>query len=149
MRRSTFIYWSKGPDTSLFAAPGWDLFLKRLFAVARLLACPAELVFVNFETVASRNVSPVDREGQTSSEAATRAVQNAYLASLATAIPSNGPLLKSEEEARQVRFKFVSMPIYLAKYDWEGELTEEQVRPWLAGIQVLMKTGSSGFWGQG
>ena len=133
MRRSTFIYWSKCPDTSLFAAPGWDLFLNRIFAVARLLACPAESVFVNFETVASRNVSPVDREGQTLSEAATRAVQNAYLASLATATPSNGPLLKTEEEARQVKFTFVSMPIYLAEHDWRGDLTEEQVRPWLVG----------------
>jgi hypothetical protein len=32
---------------------------------------------------------------------------------------------------RSTRFTFVSMRDYLANYDWRGEFTEEEIRPWM------------------
>lgn len=42
----------------------------------------------------------------------------------------SGPL-KTLEEFNEMTFKFISLPEYLATYDWTGEFTEEEVRPWL------------------
>jgi hypothetical protein len=37
---------------------------------------------------------------------------------------------KSREELEKTKFTFVSLQEYIAKYDWSGELTEEEVDPW-------------------
>jgi hypothetical protein len=37
---------------------------------------------------------------------------------------------KSREELEKTKFTFVSLQEYIAKYDWSGEFTEEEVDPW-------------------
>jgi hypothetical protein len=37
---------------------------------------------------------------------------------------------KSKEELEKTKFTFVSLQEYIAKYDWSGEFTEEEVDPW-------------------
>jgi hypothetical protein len=125
VNKSIFIYL----DITL-TAPAWDLYLARLFGVVKLAICPNDIVLVNLEIPAGRDISLEDRKDMTPVQLATDTKQKAYLAYLAR----NGttfPEFKTAEQARQVKFTFVSMPTYLAEYDWEGELTEEEVRPWL------------------
>ena len=76
-------------------------------------------------------------------EAATLDTRTAYLDSLSTVDSTRGrPQWKSEEEARQVTFEFVSMKTYLAEYDWEGEFTQEQLEPWMTREEWIKKRGS-------
>jgi hypothetical protein len=129
INKSTLIWSDTYADMTLAAV--WDLFLTRLFGVARLATCPSDIILVNFETIAGRRISLEDRKDMTSPQVATDAIQKAYLAYLTGLDEMTSPGFKTAEQARQVTFTFLSMPTYLAEYDWEGELTEEEVRPWL------------------
>jgi hypothetical protein len=44
---------------------------------------------------------------------------------------SNDNVLTTNQSAQYPTVKFVSMGLYLRDYDWAGEFTEEEVRPWL------------------
>jgi hypothetical protein len=90
------------------------------------------MVLVNFEGVAASAWSPDSggMDDESLAEMATRKMQEAYLAGLGS-IGTGVTPHKTDEDCRKVRFKFVSMTTYLAEYDWEGELTEEQVKLWL------------------
>jgi hypothetical protein len=46
----------------------------------------------------------------------------------------SGPF-RTAEEMRKNTFKFVSMETYLTEYDWKGEITDEEIAPWLEGIR--------------
>jgi hypothetical protein len=90
------------------------------------------MVLVNFEGVAA-SAGSLDggvMDDESLAEMATRKTQEAYLAGLGTIGTGVAPH-KTDEDCRKVRFKFVSMTTYLAEFDWEGELTEEQVKLWL------------------
>lgn len=130
LSKSIFIWSFNHPYSTLLAGPPWDLFLQRLFGAAKLATCPNDIILVNYEAVASRHISIEDRKDMTLLQVANDTVQKAYLAHLNTIHPVSYPGIKTVEQARQVKFTFVSMTTYLAEYDWKGELTEEQVRPW-------------------
>jgi hypothetical protein len=40
-----------------------------------------------------------------------------------------------------MEYKFISLREYLKTYDWTGEFTDEEVRPWLEEVEG---TGSDG-----
>ena len=84
LNKSIFIWSFNHPDSTLLAAPPWDLFLQRLFGVAKLATCPSDIILVNFEAVASRHVSLEERKDMTLPQVANDTAQKAYLAHLTT-----------------------------------------------------------------
>jgi hypothetical protein len=113
-----------------------------LFQYARFIGFSNDVILVNFEAV-PRYLSSLDprlEETMTAAEWATLSVEKVYLDYLSTVTAWSGQDMKSAEEARQVKFVYISMKTYLAEYDWKGELTEEQVRPWLEqGVEAKKK----------
>jgi hypothetical protein len=104
-----------------------------LFQYARFTGFPNDVILVNFEAVPRYHSSldPRLKETMTAGEWATLSVEKVYLDYLSTVTAWSGQDMKSAEEARQVKFVYISMKTYLAEYDWKGKLTEEQVRPWV------------------
>jgi hypothetical protein len=39
------------------------------------------------------------------------------------------------ESARSTKFTFVTMKDYLTNWDWKGEFTDEQIKPWLEALK--------------
>jgi len=103
------------------------------FKTAMTQGSPDEFLIVNFESFIAKPRDPNNRPARRSAiDAANRFVQKSYSTHLSKASdPPFWRLNKTDEEARKVQFKLVTMKTYLAEYDWRGELTDEQVRPWL------------------
>lgn len=51
------------------------------------------------------------------------------------------PQYKNQAEVYLMEFKFIRLREYLKTYDWTGEFTDEEVRPWLEEVE---DTGSDG-----
>lgn len=100
-------------------------FVERMSEAAQRVVCPSDIVFVNLDLIVAR----MAREKRDDVLYATRTMQKAYPDSIASFAGKAGR--KTAEQAQQVKFKFISMKTYLADYDWEEDLTEEQVGPWL------------------
>jgi hypothetical protein len=96
-----------------------------LSSIARRAPNAIEILFVNFKDHVDNTLYPDDRRDGSPADAADP--PQAYLNAL-----SRNPILDlSDAEARRITCKFVDMRTYLAEYDWKGELTDEQVKPWL------------------
>jgi hypothetical protein len=122
---------SKKPVYALEPSPWpefiWKQFCGVILDAAQIADCPNSITIVNLESIGDR--FETREEGYSPAESVTKAVQKAYLDSIPIFAGTSGK--KTAEQAQQVKIKFVSMATYLAEYDWKGELTEEEVRPWL------------------
>jgi hypothetical protein len=102
----------------------WAEFQKDILKAAQLSNFPTEILIVNMESKAVLELRSPDL-----AKAATEATQEAYVNSIPDFVGKDGK--KTIEQAQKVRIKFVSMRTYLDEYDWKGELTEGQVKPWM------------------
>jgi len=121
----------------------WESIRDDLFHAVQKTGTPNSIILVNIENLFDERLEAGEYKDMTAAEAATLDTQTAYLESphLVNS-PYRRRRWKSEEEARQVTFKFVSMETYLAEYNWEGDFTEEEVRPWMTREEWIEKRGS-------
>ena len=96
-------------------------FVERMSEAAQGVKCPSDIVFVNLDLVMSHDGEDV--------QSVTKAKRKAYSDSIASFAGRAG----RQEDRRASSTSRVrnSMKTYLAEYDWEGDSTEEQLRPWL------------------
>jgi hypothetical protein len=80
---------------------------------------PNRLILVNIESVLASMLSPEDRGDLSACDAAARYLGKATSTSFLGITD----------------IKFVTMKEYLKEYDWEGEFTDEQVKPWLEEVE--------------
>jgi len=107
----------------------WHYLRSRFFDEARYVGTPGDFLFVNIQSEVASAATDVDKKGKTDTDIADDLVRKAYLLHLSTSSARPFRLLKPEEEAQRVTFKFVTMKTYLTEYDWRGELSEDQARP--------------------
>jgi hypothetical protein len=50
---------------------------------------------------------------------------------------------RTDAELDRVKVKFVDMETYLTEHDWKGELSDEQVAPWLAAMKDKKKEANN------
>jgi len=131
--RAAFIFHSNpGQGNDFILMEFWYCLRNSYFEEARYVGTPGDFLFVNVECTAARGSDVADREGKSDTDVANDGVRKAYLLHLSRPATRHPDVLrKTEEQARQVTFKFVTMKTYLTEYDWRGELTEDQARPWL------------------
>ena len=135
-----FVLWTTPPRSTPRSlndrSASWTIFLNRQHARSLMEGCPREVVYVNMETFAL-DIDDRDRSTMSLAEAATKAEQRTHARFL---MDMDGFVYPAELEwARHIKFKFISMQIYLAEHDWQDVLTEEQAAPWLA----LMEQGDA------
>jgi len=116
----------RGPDPR-----PWHYLRSRFFEEARYVGTPGDFLFVNIQSEVASAANDVDKKGKTDTDIADDLVRKAYLLHLSTSTARPFRVLKPEEEAQRVTFKFVTMKTCLTEYDWRGELSEDQARPWL------------------
>jgi len=104
---------------------------------------PKEIVFVNIERAAGQSLGLAGTESNLCEE-----VQSLYTAKFRSGLKiaplvaeprwskkDRKKLLISIEAARSTKFAFVTMKDYLTKWDWKGELTDREIKPWLEAIE--------------
>lgn len=129
------------PDIQHNTPKAWETFQKDILKAAQIANFPTEIIIVNMESKAVLKVQSPDL-----AKAATEATQEAYIKSIPEFAGKDRK--KTTEQALNVRIKFVSMRTYLDEYEWKGELTERQVKPWMdiqmdtEGREVRTQRGS-------
>lgn len=119
------------PDIQHNTPKAWETFQKDILKAAQIANFPTDIIIVNMESKAVLEVKSPDL-----AKAATEATQEAYIKSIPEFAGKDRK--KTTEQAQNVRIKFVSMRTYLDEYEWKGELTERQVKPWM-DIQMDME----------
>jgi hypothetical protein len=112
-----------------------DHFCRSILNTAQIADCPTSITIVHMESIDSDY-----QGGSFCVKWLTEVFQKDYLESIPTF--AGAPGKKTAEQAQQVKIKFVSMATYLAEYDWVGELTEEEVRPWLDAARKIRAGGT-------
>jgi hypothetical protein len=129
LKHSIFIF----PARSWYAVEPayrhWRSVRNHLFAAVLRSGTPNNIVLVNIESLFAGRLESGEYKDMSAADSASLDTQNEYLKALSTGKLIGLRWYKSEEEARKVTFKFVSMETYLAEYDWEAEFTKEQVSP--------------------
>jgi hypothetical protein len=139
-----FIFWPDLPTSYSNAShvtdmEVWKLFRNTLFGASVKENFPKEIVFVNMESTIAGNWIPVEGE-TTPSEAAANITKADFVHLINTHLTfphqANGNCCDNVLAARHTSFKFVSLKDYLSNWDWEGELTKEEVGAF-CGSQAL------------
>lgn len=143
LRQSIFVFPARPSYASESAYRHWESIRDQLFHAVRRIGTPNSIILVHIESLFDERLEAGEYKDMMAVEAATLDTRIAYLKSLSAASASIAiRQWKKEEEARKVEFKFISMETYLAEYDWEGEFTEEEVRPWMTREEWIEKRGS-------
>lgn len=131
------IFWSPPSDANEISEMRvrlWKNLQEHLVGGAMFKLFPRELVLVNIERIAAAEIGKLAGT-KTLCECAAQVNQEQFLKSLDE---HPGPhrahgqyCCGNIERARNTKFTFVTMRDYLKNWDWKGELTDEEVRPWL------------------
>jgi len=131
------IFWSPPSDAneiSELRVKLWKEMQEYLVEGAETGPYPQEMVFVNIEGIAATGIGNLAGTKTLCGHAA-RVNQETYLEGLDR---HPGPhrvhghtCCDYVKRARNTKFTFVTMRDYLKNWDWKGELTDEEVRPWL------------------
>lgn len=131
------IFWSPPSDAneiSEMCVRLWKILQGHLVEGAMFKLYPRELVLVNIERIAAADIGNVAGT-KTLWEHAAQVNQEQFLERLdkhpGPHRPHGHTCCDNVKRARNTKFTFVTMRDYLKNWDWKGELTDEEVRPWL------------------
>jgi hypothetical protein len=122
-----FVFWSSPNEHQAWRfSYFWTTFLGAFLSVSIRAHYSRDITIVNVESAVS--YLQLDGHGDRSPcEIAAEDTRKQILVFL-NHFGSDNPLL---DEIRSTKFTFVTMKDYLANYDWRGEFTDDEVRPWL------------------
>jgi hypothetical protein len=137
-----FIFWSAPSYTSEAVESRrilWNEFQEDIFDGVKSDQYPQEIVFVNVERIAAPDIHELagaktlcDYAAEANQEQFNRTLDNHF----APDRRHRRRCCENVEKARNTKFTFVTMRDYLKNWDWAGDLTDEELQPWLESQEM-------------